>query len=250
MKATLEIPDDLYAMVKARAALEGRTLRSVAIELLELWVATTQAAESEVVAEGTPSPWVALYQKDKAQSVGHDLAAIRAAIARGWAEERKRLLAPPSVAETSPPASMVEEEPSSKYRKDPSYTLDTSALIRLLVAAPAEQAAIATAFMDRCKLANKQVLLPNLVLAEAYFALQYHYGVRKETALEMLRLFALHGGAEMEPETLELLKSSGLARANPGFVDRLIHAEAGRRNSILVTFEKAAGKLEGARVLG
>lgn len=250
MKATLEIPDDLYAMVKARAALEGRTLRSVAIELLELWVATTQAAESEVVAEGATSPWIAIYRKDKAESVGHDLAAIRAAIARGWAEERKRLLVPPSVAETSPPASMVEEEPSSKYRKDPSYTLDTSALIRLLVAAPAEQAAIATAFMDRCKLANKQVLLPNLVLAEAYFALQYHYGVRKETALEMLRLFALHGGAEMEPETLELLKSSGLARANPGFVDRLIHAEAGRRNSILVTFEKAAGKLEGARVLG
>lgn len=37
MKATLEIPDDLYAMVKARAALEGRTLRSVAIELFSEW---------------------------------------------------------------------------------------------------------------------------------------------------------------------------------------------------------------------
>lgn len=38
MKATLEIPDELYALVKARAALEGRTLRSVAIELLSQWV--------------------------------------------------------------------------------------------------------------------------------------------------------------------------------------------------------------------
>lgn len=38
MKATLEIPDELYAMVKARAALEGRTLRSVAIELFGQWV--------------------------------------------------------------------------------------------------------------------------------------------------------------------------------------------------------------------
>ena len=44
MKATLEIPDELYALVKARAALEGRTLRSVAIELLKGWVARTQAS--------------------------------------------------------------------------------------------------------------------------------------------------------------------------------------------------------------
>jgi len=47
MKATLEIPDELYALVKARAALEGRTLRSVAIELLSQWV------RGDAVAGGT-----------------------------------------------------------------------------------------------------------------------------------------------------------------------------------------------------
>lgn len=56
MKATLEIPDDLYAMVKARAALEGRTLRSVAIELLSQWIsgAPNSVGREGVVEEGKP----------------------------------------------------------------------------------------------------------------------------------------------------------------------------------------------------
>jgi len=41
MKTTLDLPDDLYALVKARAALEGRTLRSVVEELLKGWVGST-----------------------------------------------------------------------------------------------------------------------------------------------------------------------------------------------------------------
>ncbi|MEY4483961.1 MAG: ParG, partial [Verrucomicrobiota bacterium] len=38
MKATLEIPDDLYRRVKARSALEGRPLRSVAVQLFQSWL--------------------------------------------------------------------------------------------------------------------------------------------------------------------------------------------------------------------
>lgn len=46
MKTTLEVPDDLYAMVKARAALEGRTLRAVMEELLKGWVAVAPGGAS------------------------------------------------------------------------------------------------------------------------------------------------------------------------------------------------------------
>ena len=38
MKTTLDLSDDLYAVVKAKAALEGRTLRSIVEELLLGWV--------------------------------------------------------------------------------------------------------------------------------------------------------------------------------------------------------------------
>ncbi len=43
MKATIEIPDDLYRRVKAKSAMEGRTVRAVAVELFQRW---TEAAES------------------------------------------------------------------------------------------------------------------------------------------------------------------------------------------------------------
>lgn len=258
MKATLEIPDELYGLVKARAALEGRTLRSVAIELLGAWVNGGSAAQRSSGTEGTSgqgtvveepkvAPWVDIFRKEAPQQAIHDLATLREAIARGWAEERKVLLvgSQPAVAR----GGVGEEEPD-RYNRATSYELDTSVLMRLLVAAPAEQAAAATAFIDRCKVGGSQVHVSNLALAEAYFALQRHYGVRKETALEMLRLFVLHGGVVCPPSASKVLKGANLARANPGFVDRLIHAEARSAQRELVSFEKAMAKLERSKVIG
>lgn len=39
MKATVDVPDLLYRQVKARAALQGRAIRDVTIELYERWLA-------------------------------------------------------------------------------------------------------------------------------------------------------------------------------------------------------------------
>lgn len=38
MKATIDVPDALYRQVKSRAALEGRAVRDVTIELFEAWL--------------------------------------------------------------------------------------------------------------------------------------------------------------------------------------------------------------------
>jgi hypothetical protein len=38
MKATIEIPDELYRQVKAKSALEGRAIREVTIELYQVWL--------------------------------------------------------------------------------------------------------------------------------------------------------------------------------------------------------------------
>ena len=53
MKATIEIPDDLYRRVKARSALEGRSVRSVAIELFQRWLNEDVAAP-----DLTPEQWL------------------------------------------------------------------------------------------------------------------------------------------------------------------------------------------------
>jgi hypothetical protein len=53
MKATIDIPDDLYRRVKANTALKGRTVRDVTIELFRNWVqepgSTTQATGESAV---------------------------------------------------------------------------------------------------------------------------------------------------------------------------------------------------------
>lgn len=38
MKATIDIPEDLYRKLKAKSALEGRPVREVAISLFRQWV--------------------------------------------------------------------------------------------------------------------------------------------------------------------------------------------------------------------
>ena len=38
MKATIDIPDDLYRKVKAKSALEGRPIRAVTVELYRRWL--------------------------------------------------------------------------------------------------------------------------------------------------------------------------------------------------------------------
>ena len=92
MKATLDIPDDLYRRVKARSAMEGRPLRSVAIQLFQNWLDALPAPElqptpSLTQAELDDAPWLAITQPYVKPGMSDDMDDIRAAIAKGWATE-------------------------------------------------------------------------------------------------------------------------------------------------------------------
>ena len=93
MKATLEIPDDLYRCVKARSAMEGRPMRSVAVQLFQNWLDALPAPEGQPTlptltpAEFDAAPWLALTQPYVKPGLSHDMADIRAALAKGWAAE-------------------------------------------------------------------------------------------------------------------------------------------------------------------
>jgi hypothetical protein len=56
MKATIDIPDELYRQVKARSALQGKAVREVTIELYERWIASDASA--------TPAPDPERWLKD------------------------------------------------------------------------------------------------------------------------------------------------------------------------------------------
>lgn len=140
---------------------------------------------------------------------------------------------------------VIEMQPINKLR----YSLDTSFLVRLLTGDPVPQFRLAAGFLEQCGCEEVVAEVVDLVLAEAYFALQYHYGFPKDTALKSLRQFAEHPSDAVSKHALEILSLSGLSSANPGFVDLLIHATSRAGNCQLVTFEKKSRKLEGVIVL-
>jgi predicted nucleic-acid-binding protein len=129
------------------------------------------------------------------------------------------------------------------------YSLDTSFLIRLLTGDPVPQFHLAAGFLEKCRREEGVAEVIDLVLAEAYFALQYHYGFPKDAALKSLYQFAEQPVVAVSKHAFEILSLPGLSSANPCFVDLLIHGFSKTKNCKLVTFEKKARKLEGVIVL-
>ena len=97
MKATVDIPDELYRQVKAKSALEGRPVREVAVELFEGYVGRREKAGSvspakpggrTLLSDGRPAPaWFALARKHMRKVASHEMDRVRESIGRGWAKE-------------------------------------------------------------------------------------------------------------------------------------------------------------------
>ena len=125
---------------------------------------------------------------------------------------------------------------------------DTSFVLRLLIGEPKAQAEAAVKELDRRTAKSETLAVSDLVVAETYFALQHHYEVPKQEALDTLKEFL------EAPEVIGLgvaptvLAEAKLARANPGFVDRLIHADYLASTTGMLSFEKAARKLRQTHV--
>lgn len=127
--------------------------------------------------------------------------------------------------------------------------LDTSVVIRLLVGEPEDQYQRASEFLKEQLSGGISVHVADLVLAEAYFALQSFYQLPKKEALKALQLFVQHSGVSVSSSAASVLALPNLATAKPGFVDRLIHGESQAEGHTLVTFEKAGSKLPATKVL-
>lgn len=127
--------------------------------------------------------------------------------------------------------------------------LDTSVIMRLLTGQPHDLARVARNYMDEVARSGAQVYVSNLVVLETYFACQHHYGMAKGDVLSGLHSLLSMPTFVVHPVLLPLLATHGLAAAKPGFLDRLIHAEALTSRLPLVTFEKAAAKLSETQIL-
>ena len=60
MKATIDVPDELYRKVKAKSALLGRPVREVTVELYERWLAEGSSQGARESPEDWLRAWLAL----------------------------------------------------------------------------------------------------------------------------------------------------------------------------------------------
>ena len=130
-----------------------------------------------------------------------------------------------------------------------SAAIDTSVIVRLLTNSPEDQARRALDELTGKLASGASVFVSDLVVSETYFALQHHYQMPKEEALALLSEFLADSGVTPTGAAATVLTVPRLATTKPGFVDRLIHAEAIRFAEEFLTFEKAARRLKHARVL-
>jgi len=129
--------------------------------------------------------------------------------------------------------------------------LDTSVVLRILTGEPPAQARAAQEFVRTSVQQGKRLVVGDLVISEAYFALVAHYGVPKREAVEGLLEMLERGVVEPAPGScaLQVLRAMKSAGQKPGLVDRLIHAQYASLPARMASFEKTSRKLTGAVVL-
>lgn len=98
MKATIEIPEDLYRKVEAKSALEGRAVGEVTEALYRLYVEEERSGNRSQTrrplpkAAGEKPPWFAIFGKHAlgkhATARADDMETIRKSIALGLRRER------------------------------------------------------------------------------------------------------------------------------------------------------------------
>lgn len=88
MKATVDIPDDLYRKVKAKSALQGRPVRDVTVQLFRQWIGASDEGTggASIDSSDRPPPWFGALRRYAANAGGrHDMDSIRESIAKGRA---------------------------------------------------------------------------------------------------------------------------------------------------------------------
>ena len=119
--------------------------------------------------------------------------------------------------------------------------LDTCVVLRLLVGEPAEQAKRAIEYVKECYFNNITVFVSDIVAAEVYHAICYHYKVPRKNAVKILLDFL--SSPMITPTGHALTVLSEYKGTGAGFVDRLIRMDLLDHAQEIVTFDKNFAKL-------
>jgi predicted nucleic-acid-binding protein len=116
--------------------------------------------------------------------------------------------------------------------------LDTSVVLRLLIGQPADLALVARQRLEQAHAENDKVVVTDLVIAEAYYALVHHYKRDKDEARQLLQRMTTSGIVHSDPPQAVAALD---AAPGAGLVDRLILHRHRSFAATTLTFDRALG---------
>ena len=129
------------------------------------------------------------------------------------------------------------------------YGLDTSVVIRLLMNEPPELVEKTAAFVESALVEGHDFFISDLVVSEAYYVLQKHYGKSKEHAVADLKAIAEAPGFAFSSEAMSALNTPKAWKTNPGMIDRMIANGYAAKGYVTVSCEKSFAKLDLTQVI-
>ncbi len=102
--------------------------------------------------------------------------------------------------------------------------------------------------IERALIVGEEVVVTDLVVAEAFHALRHHYGVPETVALGRLRDFLGSDVIHVHPAGAVEALDPGM-RGQAGVVDRLIVARHRALGATTATFDRRQARLEGGVLL-
>ena len=131
----------------------------------------------------------------------------------------------------------------------PRYGIDTSILVRLLTGDPEEEYEQTKAALEKILADDPaaEIEVSNMVIAEAYFVLQHHYGVPKSEARSALASVMTSG--LVKPQRGEGVLEALAAEQEPGLLDRLIANDYAGNGLISITNDRKMGRLPRSKLL-
>ena len=127
--------------------------------------------------------------------------------------------------------------------------LDTSVILRLVTNRPQPMAAEVADKVRAFLAGGDTFTVSDLVVSEAYFALQHHYDLTKEQAIESLCLLSRENGFHFSDIARNALETPNAYKMSPGLVDHMIHGEYRQLRIRTLSCEKDFRKLPDADVI-
>lgn len=131
----------------------------------------------------------------------------------------------------------------------PRYGIDTSIFVRLLTGDPEKDYLKTKASLTKIISTDSQaeIEVSNMVIAEAYFVLQHHYGVSKEEAKQGM-ISVLSSGLVKPQHSKEVFEALS-AKQEPRLLDRLIACDYLENHLIPLTHDRKMARIPKVKLL-